>query len=110
MQHVNFQQIVDLDQIVGDSVDDIALLAAVKNISVTCECEHLAILGERMRLRQLFLILADNAIKYNRENGRILIQLKKQDNRALLQISNDGVLLYWRALRFVIPEKLKVES
>jgi signal transduction histidine kinase len=89
-----FQKLkIDLDQIVSDSVDDIALLAAVKNISVTCECEHLAILGERMRLRQLFLILADNAIKYNRENGRILIQLKKQDNRALLQISNDGVLL-----------------
>ena len=84
---------IDLDQMVSESVDDIALLAAVRNISVTCECEHLSIIGERMRLRQLILILADNAIKYNGEGGRIFIQLQQQGTKAMLQISNDGVLL-----------------
>ncbi len=89
-----FQQTrIDLDQIVSDSVDDITSLSAAKNISVACECEQVAIVGERMRLRQLILILADNAIKYNREHGRIFIQLQKQGKYALLQISNDGVLL-----------------
>jgi signal transduction histidine kinase len=46
--------------------------------------------GDYDRLKQVLLNLVSNAIKYNRENGRITITVKKRDNCLALSVSDTG--------------------
>ncbi|MEZ5384514.1 MAG: ATP-binding protein [Prosthecobacter sp.] len=85
---------VSLHDLVGDLVEDLQLLSSAAGISVTLAAnEPCTVTADRMRLRQLLLILGDNAVKHNVENGRITVQLKSLPGRAVLQVTNTGPAL-----------------
>jgi len=85
---------VALDELVRDLTEDTTMLAANANITVTLShCEPVKVSGDRMRLRQLLLNLADNAVKHNQPNGSIALSLRFQDQHAVFQITNTGPVL-----------------
>jgi signal transduction histidine kinase len=85
------RQAVALDELVRESFDDALQLGSPHGIEVTLQrCDETAILGNRHRLRQLLLVLVDNAVKYNRPGGTIIISLAVTDNVADLRITNEG--------------------
>jgi signal transduction histidine kinase len=53
-------------------------------------CDTVTVSGDRHRLRQLLLILTDNAVKYNQPGGCITLALHERDGRAALTVSNTG--------------------
>ena len=80
-----------LDEIVRDVFADAQILAKPANISVTLAvCEPAQIRGDRHRLRQLLLNLADNAIKYNQPGGSVEFSLRRDETNVALKISNTG--------------------
>ena len=80
-----------LDEIVRDVFADAQILARPANIFVTLsECAPVRICGDRHRLRQLLLNLADNAIKYNQPEGSVEFYLRRGGADAELKISNTG--------------------
>lgn len=82
---------VRLDELVRESIADAKILAQSQGIEVREEqCEETTINGDRHRLRQLLLNLADNAVKYNQPAGKISFSLKRDGSFAVLQISNTG--------------------
>ena len=82
---------VQLDEIVRDVFADAQILARPTNISVCLTgCEPTMIHGDKHRLRQLLLNLADNAIKYNQPGGAIEFLLRREGENAELKISNTG--------------------
>ncbi len=87
---LNFE-LVQLDDLVEESVADMKILAQPQNIQVDLqECEQISISGDRHRLRQLLLNLTDNAVKYNHLNGTITVSLRRSEGFAELKISNTG--------------------
>lgn len=52
--------------------------------------EHLHIMGNPDQIKQLTMILLDNAIKYTGKGGQITVLLHQIDKRILLSISNTG--------------------
>ena len=46
--------------------------------------------GEKDQIKKLISILMDNAIKYTNDNGKILVSLKSERNKAKLIIKNTG--------------------
>ena len=46
--------------------------------------------GDRHRLRQLLLNLADNAVKYNQPQGRVTMYLRRNGETAEFTITNTG--------------------
>jgi signal transduction histidine kinase len=87
---LNFE-LVQLDDLVEENFADMKILAQLQNIQVKLEeCEQISISGDRHRLRQLLLNLADNAVKYNHLNGTITVSLRRSEGFAELKISNTG--------------------
>jgi signal transduction histidine kinase len=80
---------VRLDELVRDNFADAQILAEPHGIKVTLEfCEEIPIRGERHRLRQLLLNIADNAVKYNQPQGKVTMSLRRVDNAAEFIIAN----------------------
>lgn len=85
---------VALNELVRDLVEDLAILSAAREISVTLEsCDPCTVTGDRMRLRQLLLILGDNAVKHNVKRGSIKLHLSCHDGQVIFCITNSGPAL-----------------
>jgi signal transduction histidine kinase len=83
-----------LHELVRDLAEETAILATGSNITVNLsECQPVVVPGDKMRLRQLLLNLADNAVKYNERGGSIEMTLCKQGGEAVFTITNTGPTL-----------------
>jgi len=79
----------------SDAVENIILtMEAVifeKNISLDYSIEpQLMVHGNIEQIKQVILILLDNAVKYSRAKGSVNVTLKKQNNDVVLAVSNTG--------------------
>lgn len=82
---------VRLDELVRDNLADALILAGPRGIRVELEtCAEITVRGDRHRLRQLLLNLADNAVKYNQPGGRVTIGLRRVQDQAEVTIANTG--------------------
>jgi len=80
---------VRLDELVRDNFADVQILAEPHGIQVKLECcEEISVNGDRHRLRQLLLNLADNAVKYNQPQGSVTMCLRRDWNFAEFKITN----------------------
>jgi signal transduction histidine kinase len=83
--------LVRLDELVRDNFADAQILAEPQGIQVKLEsCEEITVRGDRHRLRQLLLNLADNAVKYNQPQGTVMMKLRRAENLAEFTIANTG--------------------
>lgn len=79
----------------SDAVENIILtMEAVifeKNIAFDYSIEPgLTVTGSSEQIKQVVMILLDNAVKYTNPKGAVTISLKKQNNEVLLSVSNTG--------------------
>jgi len=80
-----------LDELVRDNFADAQILAEPHGIQVELtSCEEISVRGDRHRLRQLLLNLADNAVKYNQPHGGVIMSLMKSGDMAQFKIVNTG--------------------
>jgi signal transduction histidine kinase len=82
---------IRFDDLVRDCFADAQILAEPHGIKVGLEaCEEISVRGDRHRLRQLLLNLADNAVKYNQPQGRVTMNLRQDGEFAEFKIANTG--------------------
>jgi two-component system phosphate regulon sensor histidine kinase PhoR len=53
--------------------------------------EGLIVIGDETRLKQVFLNLASNGVKYNRDNGRLDFIVKRVDGQVAISVRDTGV-------------------
>ena len=79
------------DELVREAYADAQILAEPQGIQVElAACEEIIVRGDRHRLRQLLLNLADNAVKYNQPRGRVTMHLHRANGAAEFTIANTG--------------------
>ncbi len=83
---------VHLDAMIHDLYDDSTMLAASKNITVELKkAEPVTMVGDKGRLRQLFLNLVDNAIKYTPVGGHVALSVERQNGSAHIEVEDTGI-------------------
>lgn len=96
------QEDVRLDELVREAYEDACILGQPKHLKVELDgCEEVMVRGDRHRLRQLLLNLAENAAKYNRPDGRVTFSLRAEGEHVVVAITNTGPGIIAEQLRRV---------
>jgi len=82
---------VRLDELLKDVLSDAKILAEIKSQTIeVIDIQPVMIMGDRIRLFQLFFNLLDNAIKYTQESGTIRINLRSDQGLGTIEICDNG--------------------
>jgi heavy metal sensor kinase len=83
---------VRLDLLINDIGDLFQVLAEQKNIALSIEpSQETVVMGDKLRLQQLFINLIDNAIKFTPEKGSIWITSEKNGGDVLVKVTDTGI-------------------
>jgi signal transduction histidine kinase len=86
------QEVVSLAELAQKGARRVQALAEQRGITVQMEnVNDPYVIGDPMLLEQAVLALLDNAIKYNREGGRVMVLTEAKDERALLEVRDSGI-------------------
>jgi two-component system, OmpR family, sensor kinase len=85
-------QPIALDEFIKQLFEETKVLAESKRIKVKLECSQpIRINGDAERLKQLFLNLIDNALKYTPPHGQVTLSLAKKEGDAVLAVKDNGI-------------------
>ncbi|MDQ2745189.1 MAG: ATP-binding protein [Chloroflexota bacterium] len=83
---------VDFRTLVASVHEDLSLIAESRGIASDIALNGaITVQGDEVRLRQLLLILLDNALKYTDPGGRVDLSLARVNNRAYLTVADSGI-------------------
>ena len=82
---------VDMRLLVENAAEDTAALGVERGISVRVgRCDEVIWSGDRHRLRQMLVILCDNALKYNVSGGLVALKVEGRGAGWVLRVGNSG--------------------
>ena len=89
---VKFQKL-NLGELLEQNVRMMTPLAEKKNIQlIGSEFRKVAIQGDEQKIKQLILILVDNAIKYTPNGGKVFVTLESSDDDAVIfSVQDSGI-------------------
>lgn len=83
---------VDLAEVIDRAVDLFTPVAREKRMTLEVQVEPVPLVtGDPGRLERLVLNLVDNAIKYNRPEGKVTLSLRRDGDEAVLEVADTGV-------------------
>ena len=81
---------VKLDEVIGAVADELTVLAQQKSITLETATETVVVAGMEDALKLLITNLTDNAIRYTQPDGRIRLSVKREQNDAVIEVSDNG--------------------
>lgn len=91
-QDINLKTAINLSAVVEDTVLQMEPLFKDANINLTWDiAENVQCLGDSSRLKQVLIILLDNAIKYTPGKGDTFVSLKTKGDKIILQVKDSGI-------------------
>ncbi|HEX8918442.1 MAG TPA: ATP-binding protein, partial [Chloroflexota bacterium] len=82
---------VNLSTLVSETSSELGFLAEEQGVALKPEIQpNLQVSGDTLRLRQLILILLDNALKHTPSGGVVRVLLSANSGRARLQVVDSG--------------------
>jgi two-component system sensor histidine kinase BaeS len=83
---------VELGPLIRDVYETAVILGEAAGLRVAMPvCEETTVMGDRPRLRQLFLNLVTNAIKYTPRGGDVEISLRRAGDVATVSVRDTGI-------------------
>jgi two-component system, OmpR family, sensor kinase len=81
---------LDLRPIVEETCSLLRPIAAEKRVEIVRDLATVCVVGDRERLSEAVANLLTNAVRYNREGGRVEVALRTEQGDAVLEIADTG--------------------
>lgn len=82
---------VDLYDIANEVIEALTVSASKKQVELRLNGESCVMNGIRRYLYEIVYNLCDNAIRYNKDGGKVTIDLKNTDGNVVLSVSDTGI-------------------
>lgn len=82
---------VNMAPLVEECTDSLAISADKHKVSLETDVTPCTVRGDHNMLYELVYNLCDNAIRYNKENGSVLISVKPREGRVVLTVKDTGI-------------------
>ena len=84
-------EVCDLAEIARETTDSLADAAEKRKIRLTFSGEPLGLCSVKRLLAEICYNLCDNAIKYNREGGQVMVSVSRVGEEAVLAVKDTGI-------------------
>ena len=81
---------IELAPLVDEIITDLAPLACQNDITMEQDCDNVVITGSDALIYRLGFNLIENAVKYNRQGGSVSVSVHKENNNAIVCVSDTG--------------------
>jgi signal transduction histidine kinase len=102
---------VSLEVVVEDAILQLFDLAEARGVSLSLQREGRLprLMADRARLKQVFINLLDNGIKYNRDGGTVTVRLSAGKGRVVAQVTDTGEGIPAQDLPHIFENMYRVE-
>ncbi len=90
-EYVNTSEKIQLHSLIENVLDRLSDSAQKKNLTIEKEINTVEITGFTRVLDETVYNVIENAIKYNVQDGKIVISLTQEDNEACIKITDTGI-------------------
>ncbi len=93
-----------LDELICSVCDDFSIISKEKNIELAYNFksnENYTILGDRDKLKQVFINILSNAVKFTNEGGKVWVNLAKNKHEIIVSIRDTGIGISEQDLPFI---------
>jgi heavy metal sensor kinase len=81
----------ELDRLAQEAVEMLQPLAAERHVQLSCRADTVSVRADRERLFQVISNLLSNAIRYNRPDGRVELEVTSNEQSAIIRVTDTGV-------------------
>lgn len=81
---------IELAPLVDEIITDLTPLASQNDITMEQDCDNVVITGSDALIYRLVFNLIENAVKYNRQGGSVSVSVHKENNNAVVCVSDTG--------------------
>jgi heavy metal sensor kinase len=83
---------LDLSRLVGEVAESLRPMAEFKGLHMQVAGDRpVWVVGNPARLRQVFLNIIDNALKYTPDGGRVDVEVRAEGNKAVAAVRDSGI-------------------
>lgn len=82
---------VDLREVASEVVEVLTASAVKKHVELHLNSEHCVMNGIRRYLYEILYNLCDNAIRYNRDGGQVIVDIQEMDGAIILSVKDTGI-------------------
>jgi heavy metal sensor kinase len=102
---------VNLGDLAMSTAEEMRLLADEKTIRLLSVIEpQIVVLGDPLRLKQVLVILFDNAIKYTPDGGVVELGVRARHGAAVVEVSDNGIGIKEEALPHVFERFYRADK
>ena len=89
--HESATETVNLKEVANEVVEVLSSSAIKKNVTLEVIGDACVIYGVRRYIYEIIYNLCDNAIRYNVEDGKVTIDIHRENNRNVIVVSDTGI-------------------
>lgn len=101
---------VDIQEVINDVLRLVEPNAASRGIKINCAGKDIFVNGDREGLTEVFSNLVENAIKYNKPEGTIDINIREENEYAIISVADTGIGIPEDELGKVFDRFYRVDS